>query len=66
MAYKWFVALLMLVAIPAGISAQEPYLVAYAGFAGFQAPVWAPAYRTKAYAKPWKSSSSETPRSRWT
>jgi len=28
--------------MPAKIAAQEPFLVAYAGFAGFQAPVWAP------------------------
>lgn len=37
-----FVALLFLVLLPAGAPAQETYLVAYAGFAGFQAPVWAP------------------------
>ena len=28
--------------LPANLRAQETYLVAYAGFAGFQAPVWAP------------------------
>ena len=31
-----------LLPLPADLVAQEPYLVAYAGFAGFQAPVWAP------------------------
>src|ERR687897_392032 len=38
---KWFAALLLLI-LPASLGAQETYLVAYAGFAGFQAPVWAP------------------------
>ena len=33
---------LLLIVLPATAAAQEPYLVAYAGFAGFQAPVWAP------------------------
>ena len=28
--------------LPTSVAAQELYLVAYAGFAGFQAPVWAP------------------------
>jgi NitT/TauT family transport system substrate-binding protein len=37
----FFVTLLLLVS-PANLAAQEPYLVAYAGFAGFQATVWAP------------------------
>jgi ABC-type nitrate/sulfonate/bicarbonate transport system substrate-binding protein len=36
--YTFFVLLFM----PAILAAQETYLVAYAGFAGFQAPVWAP------------------------
>jgi len=39
---KWLYAVLILIALPASLAAQEPYLVAYAGFAGFQAPVWAP------------------------
>jgi ABC-type nitrate/sulfonate/bicarbonate transport system substrate-binding protein len=34
--------LLALLALTAPLRAQETYLVAYAGFAGFQAPVWAP------------------------
>ena len=42
MRHKWLCTLFILLAIPARIAAQEPYLVAYAGFAGFQAPVWAP------------------------
>jgi ABC-type nitrate/sulfonate/bicarbonate transport system substrate-binding protein len=32
----------MLLAFPLNALAQDTYLVAYAGFAGFQAPVWAP------------------------
>lgn len=32
----------LLLFLPAKLLAQETYLVAYAGFAGFQAPVWAP------------------------
>ena len=32
----------LLLFLPAKLLAQESYLVAYAGFAGFQAPVWAP------------------------
>jgi ABC-type nitrate/sulfonate/bicarbonate transport system substrate-binding protein len=36
------IALFFLLLLPAGALAQETYLVAYAGFAGFQAPVWAP------------------------
>ena len=34
--------LLFLLLLPAKSSAQETHLVAYAGFGGFQAPVWAP------------------------
>ena len=34
--------LLLMLLCPAWTHAQETYLVAYAGFAGFQAPVWAP------------------------
>jgi ABC-type nitrate/sulfonate/bicarbonate transport system substrate-binding protein len=34
--------LLALLALASSLRAQEPHLVAYAGFAGFQAPVWAP------------------------
>ncbi|HWO43833.1 MAG TPA: ABC transporter substrate-binding protein, partial [Candidatus Eisenbacteria bacterium] len=36
-----FVAFVVFMLWPAGAPAQESYLVAYAGFAGFQAPVWA-------------------------
>jgi ABC-type nitrate/sulfonate/bicarbonate transport systems, periplasmic components len=32
----------LLLFLPVKLLAQETYLVAYAGFAGFQAPVWAP------------------------
>ena len=39
---RWFFVALLLLVSPARAAAQEPYLVAYAGFAGFQAPVWAP------------------------
>jgi ABC-type nitrate/sulfonate/bicarbonate transport system substrate-binding protein len=39
---KWLFIVLVTVVLPASLAAQEPYLVAYAGFAGFQAPVWAP------------------------
>ncbi|MBM4296810.1 MAG: hypothetical protein FJ143_03630 [Deltaproteobacteria bacterium] len=35
-----FFSLLLL--LPFAVRAQEPHLVAYAGFAGFQAPLWAP------------------------
>lgn len=35
-------AVLLLLLLPSRLAAQELYLVAYAGFAGFQAPVWAP------------------------
>ena len=38
---KLFAVVFLLVS-PTILAAQEPYLVAYAGFAGFQAPVWAP------------------------
>jgi len=34
--------LLFLVISPAAAGAQEQHLIAYAGFSGFQAPVWAP------------------------
>jgi len=33
-------ALLCLFALPAILGAQEKYLASYAGFAGFQAPLW--------------------------
>jgi NitT/TauT family transport system substrate-binding protein len=36
--FLWMLGLLL----PAALRAQETNLVAYAGFAGFQAPVWAP------------------------
>lgn len=39
--FKKLVLLFLLIA-PVNLAAQETYLVAYAGFAGFQAPVWAP------------------------
>src|SRR4029434_3870655 len=38
---KWLLLFLLLIA-PVNVAAQETHLVAYAGFAGFQAPVWAP------------------------
>src|ERR1043166_391495 len=38
----WFCAAVLLLVCPGKITAQDVYLVAYAGFAGFQAPVWAP------------------------
>ncbi|HEY2988239.1 MAG TPA: ABC transporter substrate-binding protein [Candidatus Binatia bacterium] len=34
--------LLLLIVSPSAAAAQEPYLIAYAGFSGFQAPVWVP------------------------
>ena len=40
-AKRLFIIFLFLV-FPANLAAQEVHLVAYAGFAGFQAPVWAP------------------------
>ncbi len=39
---KWLYTAFLLLLFPANLLAQETYLVAYAGFAGFQAPVWAP------------------------
>ena len=39
---KWLSTILFVVMLPVQTYAQETYLVAYAGFAGFQAPVWAP------------------------
>ena len=39
---KWLHLLLFLLLAPPNIAAQETNLIAYAGFAGFQAPVWAP------------------------
>ena len=39
---KWLCTALLLLLSPVSLPAQENYLVAYAGFAGFQAPVWAP------------------------
>jgi NitT/TauT family transport system substrate-binding protein len=39
---KWLYLLLLLLLSPPNIVAQETNLIAYAGFAGFQAPVWAP------------------------
>jgi ABC-type nitrate/sulfonate/bicarbonate transport system substrate-binding protein len=42
MLQRWFFTVLLLMTLPASLAAQERYLVAYAGFAGFQAPVWAP------------------------
>jgi ABC-type nitrate/sulfonate/bicarbonate transport system substrate-binding protein len=38
----WLYLLLFLLCAAPNIAAQETNLVAYAGFAGFQAPVWAP------------------------
>jgi ABC-type nitrate/sulfonate/bicarbonate transport system substrate-binding protein len=38
---KCFLTVLLLLVVPPSLAAQESYLVAYAGFAGFQAPVWA-------------------------
>jgi NitT/TauT family transport system substrate-binding protein len=39
---RWLCTVLLLLLLPPNLPAQETYLVAYAGFAGFQAPVWAP------------------------
>jgi ABC-type nitrate/sulfonate/bicarbonate transport system substrate-binding protein len=39
---KWLVIIFLALMSPMRVGAQETYLVAYAGFAGFQAPVWAP------------------------
>lgn len=33
--------LLLLIILPAAVAAEDRYLIAYGGFAGFQAPVWA-------------------------
>ncbi|MGZ8490180.1 MAG: hypothetical protein ACXWW4_16740, partial [Candidatus Binatia bacterium] len=39
---KLILALMVVLSvIPATVSAQERYLIAYAGFAGFQSPLWA-------------------------
>ena len=38
----WLCAVLLLLLSPVKLLAQETHLVAYAGFGGFQAPVWAP------------------------
>jgi len=32
---------LLILALPATLLAQERYIIAYAGFAGFQSPLWA-------------------------
>jgi ABC-type nitrate/sulfonate/bicarbonate transport system substrate-binding protein len=42
MLMRSLLSILLLVLFPRGGFAQELHLVAYAGFAGFQAPVWAP------------------------
>jgi ABC-type nitrate/sulfonate/bicarbonate transport system substrate-binding protein len=42
MLWKSLCAVLLLLLFPALSAAQETHLVAYAGFGGFQAPVWAP------------------------
>ena len=39
---KWLCTTLLLLLLPVKLLAQETHLVAYAGFGGFQAPVWAP------------------------
>jgi len=39
---KWLRLVLFLLVLPAAAAAQEQHLIAYAGFSGFQAPVWAP------------------------
>jgi ABC-type nitrate/sulfonate/bicarbonate transport system substrate-binding protein len=39
---KLFSSLLLLLCLPLAARAQDANLIAYAGFAGFQAPVWAP------------------------
>jgi ABC-type nitrate/sulfonate/bicarbonate transport system substrate-binding protein len=38
---KFFVVTFLLLLQPAGAMAQERYVIAYAGFAGFQSPLWA-------------------------
>src|ERR1041384_729868 len=42
MQMKWLYTIVFLLLFSVNLVAQETYLVAYAGFAGFQAPVWAP------------------------
>ncbi len=42
MLMKWLCTVAFSLLLPLNSFAQETYLVAYAGFAGFQAPVWAP------------------------
>jgi len=39
---RWLYTVFLLFVFPVQLAAQELHLVAYAGFAGFQAPVWAP------------------------
>ena len=39
---RWIISLLFLLGLATNARAQETNLVAYAGFAGFQAPIWAP------------------------
>jgi ABC-type nitrate/sulfonate/bicarbonate transport system substrate-binding protein len=41
MLMKWLCTFVLLLFVPLKSFAQDTYLVAYAGFAGFQAPVWA-------------------------
>jgi len=42
MASRWLRALVFLLAFsPAQLAAEERYLIAYGGFAGFQSPIWA-------------------------
>ena len=38
----WLATVLLVFLLPLELAGQEPHLVAYAGFAGFQSPVWAP------------------------
>jgi NitT/TauT family transport system substrate-binding protein len=38
---KFLCAVFVLIVMPAAVLAQERYLMAYGGFAGFQAPIWA-------------------------
>ena len=39
---RWLPSLLvLLLLLPASLWAQERYLIAYGGFAGFQSPIWA-------------------------
>src|SRR5262252_10581957 len=39
---RWLYTVFLFLFFPIRLAAQEPHLVAYAGFGGFQAPVWAP------------------------